>query len=159
MTTPAPHEKFYQKYAWIILFLLSALLVVNIVIVAGVVDRASEFQDDTGVTWQELSTAYPGVADAYVRNQQLLFLGFGNLGLIAMIVTYFSVRQRQRWAWFAMWLLATTLALTALLFGPFRRPDPGAFYAAFAAIMAIGLLLPIRKFFPGRPSGRQGGAA
>lgn len=147
-TARQSQEKVYQKYAWVILFLLSALLVVNIIIVAGVEDHGYEFQKDTGVTWQEFSAAYPGVAEAYGLNQQLLYIGFTSLALFALIVTYFGFRQGQRWAWFAMWLLAVALALTAILFGPSQRPDPGAVYAAFAAVAVIGLLLPIRKFFP-----------
>jgi hypothetical protein len=147
-TAHQTQEKAYQKYAWVILFLLSILLVVNIVIVAGVVDHASEFQEDTGVTWQELMAAYPGVANAYVLNQQLLYVGFTSLALFALVITYFGVRHGYRWAWFAMWLFAVTLALTAILFNPSKRPDPGIVYAGFAMVTVIGLLLPIRKFFP-----------
>ena len=150
MTAHQPIEKAYQKYAWVIPFLVSALLVVNIVIVAGIADHANEFQEDTGVTWQEFATAYPGVANAYALNQQLLFVGFASLALFALIITYFGFRQGHRWAWFAMWLLAATLTLTAILFSPSKRLDPGVVYAAFAAVTILGLLLPIRKFFPKR---------
>jgi hypothetical protein len=147
-TARQSQEKAYQIYAWVILFLLSALLVVNIVIVAGVEDHAYEFQQDTGIKWQEFVAAYPGVADAYVLNQKLLYVGFTDMALFALIITYFGVRHGYRWAWFAMWLFAAALALTAILFGPSQRPDPGAVYAAFAVVTVIGLLLPIRKFFP-----------
>ena len=150
-TVRQSQEKAYQKYAWVILFLLSALLVVNIVIVAGVADHAYEFQKDTGIAWQEFAAVYPSVADAYVLNQQLLYVDFTVLALFALFITYFGVRQGQRWAWFAMWLLAAVLALTAIPFGPLKRPDPGAVYAAFAVVTVIGLLLSYRKFFP-KPS-------
>jgi cytochrome bd-type quinol oxidase subunit 2 len=147
-TTQALPEKAYEKYAWVILVLLSILLVVNIVIVAGVADHASEFQEDTGVTWQQFTAAYPGVANAYLLNQQLLYVGFIGLALFALIITYFGVRHGHRWAWFATWVFAAALALTAILFNPSKRPDPGVVYAAFAAVTVIGLLLPIREFFP-----------
>ena len=147
-TVRQPQEKAYQKYAWVILFVLGILLVVNMMIVAGVEDHAYEFHEDTGVTWQEFAADYPGVASAYTLNLELLFLIFGSLALFALVVTYFGFRQGQRWAWFTMWLFAATLALTAILFGPSKRPDPGAIYAGFAVITVIGLLLPIRKFFP-----------
>ena len=141
-------ERAYQKYAWVILFALGVLLVVNIVIVAGVEDHASEFQKDTGVTWQEFTAAYPGVANAYVLNQQLLYVGFTSLALFALIIIYFGFRQGQRWAWYAMWLLPAMLTLPAMLLSQSRRPEIGAFYGVFTIAAVIGLLLPIRKFFP-----------
>jgi hypothetical protein len=141
-------EKAYQRYAWVILFLLSTLLVVNIVIVAAIEDHAHEFQEDTGITWNEFAAAYPGVANAYLLSQRLLYVGFTSLALFALIITYFGFRQGQRWTWFAMWLFAGALVLTALLFAPSKRPEIGVLYGAFALITVIGLLLPIRKFFP-----------
>ncbi|MCC6192035.1 MAG: hypothetical protein IT318_23650 [Anaerolineales bacterium] len=140
----------YQEYAWVILFLLSALLVVTTLIVAGVEDHAHEFQADTGATWVEFTAAYPGVADAYVLTQRLLYVGFISLALFALIITYFGVRQGHRWAWWAMWLLPAALVLTTLLFLQSRRPETGAVYGGFAAVAVIGLLLPIRKFVPGQ---------
>ena len=153
ITTQQSQEKPYQRYAWVILFLLGILLVVNIVVVAGIEDHSHEFKEDTGIAWNEFAAAYPGVANAYVLNQRLLYVGFTSLALFALVITYFAFRQGQRWAWFAMWLFAVALALTAILFNPSKRPDPGVVYAAFAAVTVIGLLLPIRKFFP-----RQGEA-
>lgn len=147
MVTNTP-ERWYQRFAWVILFVLGILLVVNILVVAGVADPATEFQDDTGTSWQAFEAAYPGVANAYMLNQRLLFANFGSLTLFALAVTYFAFRKGQRWAWFAMWLFAATLTLTGILFDPLKRPDPGAVYAVFAAVTVVGLLLPIRKFFP-----------
>jgi hypothetical protein len=141
-------EKAYQRYAWVILFLVSALLVVNIVIVAGVENHAAEFQQDTGATWQELSAAYPGVADAYELSQRLLYVGFMSLALFTALVAYFGVCQGLRWAWYAAWLLPIMMVLTMLLFLQSRRPELGAIYEGFALVAVIGLLLPIRKFFP-----------
>ena len=147
-TAPQLQEKGYQSYAWVLLFLLGILLVVNIVIVAGVEDHANEFQGDTGIAWKEFAAAYPGVANAYVLNQRLLYVGFTSLALFALIVIYIGFRQGHRWAWFAMWLFAATLALTTILFTPSRRPEIGAVYGGFTIVTVIGLLLPIRKFFP-----------
>lgn len=140
-------EKAYQRYAWVILLLVNTLLAVNVAVVAAV-DRATAFQGDTGVLWQEFTVAYPSVANAYMLNLWLLSVVYTGLALFALIITYFGFRQGQRWAWFAMWLLGAVLTLTAILFNPLKRPDPGMTYAAFAAVTVIGLLLPIRKFFP-----------
>jgi ABC-type proline/glycine betaine transport system permease subunit len=150
ITARQSQEKAYQKHAWVILFALSILLVVNIVIVAGIADHANQFQRDTGIAWEEFVAAYPSVANAYVLNQRLLYVGFMSLALFALIITYFGFRQGHRWAWFAMWLFAAALGLTAILFTPSKRLDPGVVYAAYATVTVIGLLLPVRKFFPGQ---------
>ena len=152
METARPlQEKAYQRYAWIILFLRSSLLVVNVVIVAGIEDHALEFQEDTGTTWQEFGAAYPGIANAYVLSQRLQYVAFTSLALFALVITYFGFRQGQRWAWFAMWLFAAALMLTALLFAPSKRPEIGVLYGTFVPVTVVGLLLPIRKFLPRQP--------
>ena len=49
-----------------------------------------------------------------------------------------------------MWLLPITLALTALLMTQARQPELPVLYGGFALAAVIGLLLPVRKFFPGQ---------
>lgn len=141
-------EKAYQKYAWVILFGLGVLLVANILIVVAFASGTSDFEADTGVAWDEFKAAYPGVANAYILEQRLLYVGFAGIALFALVMTYFGLRPGHRWAWFALWVLPAALALTAILMIPGRRPEIGAFYGVFAIAAVIGLLLPIRKFFP-----------
>jgi hypothetical protein len=147
-TEHSSQEKPYEKYAWVILFLLSALLLVIILIVAGLEDHALEFQKDTGVAWEELMAAYPGVAASYTLNLRLLYVAYASLSLFSLVVSYFGLRPGHRWAWYALWLLPAALALTAILLASGRQPDVGAIYGAFAVVVVVGLLLPIRKFFP-----------
>ena len=141
-------EKAYQKYAWVILFVLGVLLVLNILIVAAFVSGGNDFKADTGATWNEFAAAYPGIAAAYVLEQRLAYTGFASVALFALVIAYFGFRQGYRWAWFAMWLLPITLVLMAMLLFLSRRPDIGAFYGGLTLVAVIGLLLPIRKFFP-----------
>lgn len=140
-------EKAYQKYAWIVLFALGILLVVNIFVVAGVEDHVSEFGKDTGVAWDAFSAAYPSVAAAYTLNQRLLYVGFASLVLFGLVITWFGFRTGHRWAWFAMWLLPIALAATALLMTQARQRELPVLYGGFAIVAVIGLLLPVRKFF------------
>lgn len=150
-TTQPLQGKAYQRYAWVLLFLLGTLLVVNIVVVAGVEDHTQQFQEDTGTTWQEFAAAYPGVADAYVQNQHLLFLCFASVALFAVIITYFGFRNGNRWAWYAMWLLPAMLAVTTILVIPARQTELPILYGGFTLVAVIGLLLAFRGFFPRQP--------
>ena len=146
ITNHQSQEKSYQKYAWVILFLLSILLAVNIVLVAFVEDHPSEFEKDTGATWNVFMSAYPGVADAYVFQQHLIYALFASLALFALFTSYFGLRKGDRWAWLSLWLLPVMLIPTSLLFFlQSRQPVIGFIYGFFALISIIALLLPGRK--------------
>ena len=148
ITARQSREKAYQNYGWIILFALGILLVLNILILVAFESGAVQFSEDTGAAWAEVTAAYPGVAAAYMLNQHLLFLGFVSLALFGLVITWFGLRQGQRWAWYALWLLPMTLTFTALLMTQARQPELPVLYGGFALAAVIGLLLPIRKFFP-----------
>jgi hypothetical protein len=139
-------EKIYQRYAWVILFLLSALLTVNIVFVAVFEDHPSEFEKDTGATWSAFTSAYPGVAAAYTFQQHLVYAAFASLALFALLTSYFGLRKGYRWAWLTSWLLPATLILTTLLFFlQSRQPGVGFVYGTYTLVSVIALLLHGRK--------------
>lgn len=142
------YAKAYQRYAWILLFVLEILLALNILIVIALAADPATFEMDTGVAWAEFSAAYPTVATAYRLEQTLAYVGYLSLALLALFVTYFAFRQGRRWAWVALWVLPGALALTAVLLALSDQPGLGAYYGGFAIVVAIGLLLPIRQFFP-----------
>ena len=146
-TVRQSQEKAYQKYAWLILVVLGVLLLLIILISAGFEDHAAEFAKDTGTAWDTFSTAYPGIAAAYTLNLRTMYVGYAGLGLFVLVLSWFGLRQGQRWAWYGLWLLPITMALVTLLFAQSRRPEIGAIYAGFAVLAVIGLLLPYRKFF------------
>lgn len=147
-TTKTTDEKVYQKYAWILLSLVGILLALNILAVAVFISGPDQFETDTGVAWSEFAAAYPSVATAYKLEQRLAYMGFVSLSLFALVITLVGFRQGHRWAWYAMWLLPATLALTAVLLALSDQPGIGAFYGIFVIVTIIGLLLPYRKFFP-----------
>lgn len=140
-------EKAYQKYAWIILFGISILLVLNMLFLffAPVSDI---FESDTGVSWAEFSTDYPNVANAYLLEQRLLYAGFLGIALFGVIITFGAFRKGHRWAWYAMWVFPATLTLTAILLAFHDQMGISIFYIVFILVSVIGLLLPYRKFFP-----------
>jgi hypothetical protein len=147
-STNATTEKAHQRYAWIFLFVLEILLALNILIVIVESEGPAIFEADTGVAWAEFAAAYPTVATAYRLEQRLAYMGYLSLALFALFVTYFAFRQGRRWAWYALWVLPGTLALTAVLLALSDQPGLGAYYGGFAIVVLIGLLLPIRIFFP-----------
>ncbi len=147
-TASTTNEKAYQKHAWILLFGVGILLALNILALAAFVAGPEQFEVDTGVAWDEFSGAYPSVATAYKLEQRLAYMGFVSVALFALVITFVGFRQGHRWAWYAMWLLPATLALTAVLLALSDQPGIGAFYGVFVVVTVIGLLLPIRKFFP-----------
>ena len=149
-TEQQSQEKIYQQYAWLILFIVCGLLVVNMVIVGMIEDRAAQFQKDTGVARDALMADYPGVPAAYNLNLSLLYVSLAGLASFALAVTWFGFRTGNRWAWFVMWLLPALLIIMFLLMQQSSLPEIGAIYAGFAIAAVIGLLLPIRKFFPGQ---------
>ena len=141
-------ETILQRHGWIFLFVLEILLALNILLVIAIAEGPEDFEADTGVAWAEFSEAYPTVATAFKLEQRVAFTGYLGLTLFALGITFFAFRNGLRWAWYTMWILPGVLAVTAALFVPSDQPNLATYYGGFAGVAVIGLLLPIRKFFP-----------
>lgn len=68
------------------------------------------------------------------------------MGLFGLLITAISYRRRERWAWFALWYYPFfwTIHLVAGL-------PPGREHVhqvGFIVLAFVGLLLPVREFFP-----------
>ncbi len=140
-------ESTLQRRGWIFLFVLEILLALNILLVIAIYEGPDDFEAETGVAWAEFSEAYPTVATAYRLEQRVALASYLSLTLFALSITFFAFRKGRRWAWFTMWVLPGTLAVTAALFVPGGLPDLTTYYGGFAIVAIVGLLLPIRKFF------------
>ena len=105
----------------------------------------------TGMSWSQLATSSPGLADfisIIYRLAGLSTLGFAILGISITLTGY---RKGERWTWYASWYLpvfglgwgatepAAILHLADL---------PPFFIPLLLIVMFLGLLLPYRKFFP-----------
>jgi hypothetical protein len=66
------------------------------------------------------------------------WIGFYALALAVILIPF---RRDERWAWFALWALPLHLLLQAAL------TTGGQHYLTLAAIAALGLVLPVRRFF------------
>jgi hypothetical protein len=117
----------YQRIGWILLLVTSAAILVFGALVA----------------------VYPRIAaphdEGMVRALGVSTFGMGLFGSMIVLAAY---RRKQRWAWFTLWYLPVfwILHLAAEL-------PPGTVHfhqIVFIAVSLLGLLLPIRQFFPPR---------
>lgn len=143
-------DKIYQRYAWLILFVLCIFLILNMLFLF-VAPVEEIFEMDTGVAWSEFSTDYPDVASEYLLEQRLLYTAFLGIALFGLVIAFGGFRKGQRWAWYTMWVFPATLILTVIVLALHGQPEIGAFYVVFVVIALLGLLLPFRKFFPNAP--------
>ena len=77
------------------------------------------------------------------RTDGLASVGLGGFGLLLAVVPF---RRRERWAWWALWFYPV-LWLAHLVFGL----PPGTDHVhqvLFVVLSLVGLLLPVRQFFP-----------
>ena len=74
-----------------------------------------------------------------------IFLAFGVLSLVVLLIPYL---RQERWSWWATWIPVAANALPLVLF-PFD--EIVAFYAAIAVVMAVAQLMTLRTFGPRKP--------
>jgi hypothetical protein len=142
-------EKVHQKYAWLILFAIGLLVMFSTAfIVLNGANPPSQFETDTGVAWNDLKGDYPTVATLVSLLELLVGSGFFAIGLFATVIAVTKYRKGERWAWVILWILPGVLALAALMFFTHNQAYVGYYYIGLVAIAVLGLLLPIRKFFP-----------
>jgi hypothetical protein len=83
-----------------------------------------------------------------MSDERALFVGWAAFTLCATLVVAFPFWQRARWAWIATCITAAVYASTM-----FISVDVGVWYLSSAVVMAVGLFLTARAFFPrGLPS-------
>lgn len=119
-------ERIYERYAWVVLLLIELWLVVEGLLILGGLWEGPRL----------------GTVDFD------LVIGYVCFGMLAVAITFFSYRYREKWSWCAMWVLPLAFgAITA------NHTVGGAFCptcAANFALSILGLILPYRLFFPRR---------
>ncbi len=149
-------ERAYERYAWTILLALGivfALFGVGDMALGTAADPAI-VEGVAGMTPKEIGDMDPALLR--LVNQQTRaggsFLLIGGLLIAAIAAT--SFRRGERWAWYALWTLPL---LNVLIFlNMYMSLDPASdvlppplLSAPIAlAISVVGLLLPVRRFFP-----------
>jgi hypothetical protein len=133
-----------QKSSWILLTAVGLLATLSALYVAFT--PAGSQTDLATRSWETFASADPEVAAIFVRQLVLAGLSAAGFGLFGIIITLYAFRTGLKWAWFAMWLFP-------LLFGGgairmlVESYDVGYWYVVLALLSAIGLLIPVRRFF------------
>jgi uncharacterized membrane protein HdeD (DUF308 family) len=91
-----------------------------------------------------IATAWRGVSDApSVRAIGVASIG---MGLFGVMITAIPYRRRERWAWLTLWYYP--IFWIAHLLGGLPPGQEHIHQVAFVVLSLIGLLLPVREFFP-----------
>lgn len=81
----------------------------------------------------------------YLRAIGVASIGMGIFGLLITTIAY---RRRERWAWFALWYYP--IFWTAHLVGGLPPGKDHIHQVVLIVLSLVGLLLPVREFFPQR---------
>lgn len=93
-----------------------------------------------------VATMAPASSDPpYLRAIGVASIGMGMFGLL---ITTAGYRRRERWAWFALWYYP--VFWTAHLVGGLPPGKEHVHQIVFIVLSLVGLLLPVREFFPKR---------
>lgn len=142
-------ERAYEKYAWVLLFLVGLVGFVSglaFVVFPEPLDEPG-IKSLTGSTWQDIVARSPGAASLARYFLRLFGLATMGFGLFGMAISALSFRRGESWAWYVLWLnlmflvgyIVTNFSAGGSLWLPF---------SSFLVITLLGLVLPFRKFFP-----------
>jgi len=146
------HEKFYEKYAWIV------FPVIGVMVLAGAIPHAFGFNTDptlvqaiSGKTIDELKVLNPSFFNLY--NFYFSGGGLSDLGFafFLIVVSATAFRRAQKWAWYAFWFIPAYFLSwvgLSLTLPPESIPSLLPPLTVFIILSLAGLLLPFRKFFP-----------
>ena len=151
-------DRWFQRYAWLLLFAVGLPFVVFGVSAlffglsltnspVGIPGGPDAVRSLTGVTWADTlaeSSATVTLLRGISRVSGLAFLGFA---VFVMVVASVPYRGGQRWAWFALWVVP------AFMVGLLLHELEGDFVqmpVILLVLSLLGLLVPYRRFFPGR---------
>ncbi|WP_051939236.1 hypothetical protein [Phaeacidiphilus oryzae] len=96
----------------------------------------------------------PGSGDVrLMRADGLAAIG---LGLFGTLITVLPFRRREVWAWWAQWFYP--VFWVAHLAGRLPPGKDHVHQVVFIVLSLLGLLLPVREFFPRPSSGAEQGA-
>lgn len=80
-------------------------------------------------------------------DERVMFLIFGALNLLALVVVIVPYRARERWAWWATWIPVAAMFIGPIVFGP---GPITAIYLVGGGIMILAQLMTAGRMLTGR---------
>lgn len=145
-------EKFYVKYAWLIFLIIGIMIAIGgLPHMLGLNTDPALVEAISGETIEGLNASNPehfNLYDFYFRSGGLSDLG---VAFFMITITIFAYRKGEKWAWFALWFVP--VFFLSFIFLSLKLPPAGKStmlppLVVFTTISTLGLLLPVRKFFP-----------
>ncbi len=144
-------ERAYEKYAWVILAVIGALIMVGgIPHTLGVNSDPTTPESIIGMGLSALKTSNPGFFDLY--DFYFRAGGWSDMGFAfyVIIISATAYRKGEKWAWYILWSVPAFFlghaAITMSFGSSIAHLLP--FLAVFMTLSVVGLLLPVRRFFP-----------
>jgi len=147
-----------EKYAWLVFLFLGLLWLVVGINQIFLPDEliGNDVQRVTGMSLSELEASSP----ESIELVHFLYGIIGNLkvswSLLVLAITLTGFRRGEKWAWYTLWLVPAVLVsqgiINSILFGDINEMLK---WIPTTSISLVGLLLPIRKFFPRKPRSRS----
>jgi hypothetical protein len=138
------------KNAWLILFGLGILgIVFGLQFTFLSTPDAQAVESLTGMTWEEIQTSNPGMANLVKLGFRALGIEILGFSLLSLVLVWFGYRKDVKWTWYASW----TLPITLLGFTITNSRVGGGEWPRFIALIIValfGLILPFRRFFPSK---------
>ena len=140
------------KVGRLLLFIPAILytLLILFVITLYLKDGENRFMyGDFGGAWVMLQLRYPETAVDFansVRSHLITALG---VCLYSLAIITFPFKNKERWAWFALWILPAVL-IEDVLFGIKKQTGFQYWFGGHILLAVLGLLISFRSFFPGK---------
>jgi hypothetical protein len=144
----------FLKYGRIFLFIPATLYTLLILFVIGIMLRSGgdDFMlDDFGQAWIMLTKQYPHVAEDFLHTVKGNLITSLGVGLFSLTILKYPFKQRERWAWFIMWILPLSM-IEDVYYGISKGFGFEYLFGGLIILAILGLLISCRAFFSGKES-------
>jgi hypothetical protein len=116
--TASRKEKAYEKYAWVIPFVMGLFFFVSMSVTIfspGILTGAENAVETlTGTTFSQLAVSSPAVANYIYYLITILAIFSAGLGAFIMIVSATAYRKGEVWSWYLIWVVPVLFLLDFL---------------------------------------------
>ena len=138
------------KVGRILLFIPAVLLTLMIIFIIVLYLQSGEdgfMYGDYSGAWLMLKSQYPETAVDFahsIRSNLIIWVG---VCLYSLAIITFPFKNKERWAWFALWILPAVL-IEDVLYGIEKQSGFQYWLGGHILLAVLGLLISFRAFFP-----------